>query len=164
MSARPSAQSKPNQRGWLAVGLALALILLSVGILGFFWSSPPAPLTVSSAPAVATSLLPGTVAFLDSSAFTYSPGWTVTGAGADPSEPADPWTQPSGVITFTYTGRDLLLRLAQGDYWGYLNTTVDGVSADYRTLYAPELQGENGPLPQWLLVHQAPDSDHAHEV
>src|SRR5690606_19690047 len=100
---------------------------------------------------------------------------------ADPSEPADAWVQPSGVVSFTYTGGDLLLQLAQGDYWGYLYVTVDGVPANqmprisgnpnqlgapagYRTFYAPELQGDDGPTPQWVLVHHAAAADQAHEV
>ncbi len=99
----------------------------------------------------------------------------MTEEGADPGEPADPWTQPSGVLTFRYSGADLLLQLAQGDYWGYLYVTVDGAPANrlpliadnanqqgepagYRTFYAPELQEDNGATPQWVLVHHANDS------
>jgi O-antigen ligase len=79
------------------------------------------------------------------------------------------------VLTFSYTGSDLLLQLALGDYWGYLYITIDGAPANrlplipgnrngqgapagYRTFYAPELQTNNGPTPQWLWVHRATDT------
>ena len=47
-----------------------------------------------------TSLEPGAVAALDSAPFTWSPGWQVSAAGADPPEPADPFAEPAGVLTF----------------------------------------------------------------
>jgi hypothetical protein len=104
----------------------------------------------------------------------------VSARGADPAEPADPWTQPSGVITFTYTGADLLLQLALGDYWGYLYATVDGLPANqlilrespaqpgqpagYMTLYAPELHEESGPVPHWITLHRGEDASQSHEA
>jgi hypothetical protein len=115
---------------------------------------------------------------LDDPAFVYSPGWRVTAATADPPEPANPWIEPSGRVTFTVRGQDLWLRLAVGDYWGYLYATVDGAPANrlaviagnrnsqgegagYRTLYAPEAQGADGPTPQWIHLHHASDpGDH----
>ncbi|MEZ4718325.1 MAG: hypothetical protein R2851_19870 [Caldilineaceae bacterium] len=51
-------------------------------------------------------------------------------AGADPSEPADPWREPAGTVSFAYTGRELALQLAPGAYWGYLFVTVDGAPAN----------------------------------
>jgi hypothetical protein len=41
-----------------------------------------------------------------------------------------PFTTPSGVMTFTYTGDALWLLLAPGDYWAYLYATVDGRPAN----------------------------------
>jgi len=118
---------------------------------------------------------------MDSPALAYSPGWRVAPDGADPSEPADPWNEPSGALNFTYTGSELVLRLAPGDYWGYLYVTVDGETANllpdmrgnvdsrsrpagYRTFYAPEAQQDGGPSSQWQRVHRAADASRAHTV
>ncbi len=118
---------------------------------------------------------------MDSPVFTYSPGWRVAPDGADPSEPADPWSEPSGALSFTYTGGELALRLAPGDYWGYLYVTVDGETANllpdmrgnvdsrsrpagYRTFYAPEAQQDDGPSAQWQRIHRAADASRAHTV
>ncbi len=67
---------------------------------------------------------------MDDARFVYSPGWQVDAVGADPAEPADPWQQPAGVVNFEYTGQDLALALAEGDYWAYLLVTVDGQPAN----------------------------------
>jgi O-antigen ligase len=164
-----------------SVWLAFGWVALIIGTIGLQWASPPAPPIVPSTPARVESLTPTTVATLNSPIFAYSPGWTVTAQGADPAEPADPWVQPSGVMTFSYTGTDLLLQLAQGDYWGYLYITVDGDPANrlvnipgnlnqqgeragYRTFYAPELQSEDAPSPQWVLVHHDADPAQSHSV
>jgi O-antigen ligase len=164
----------PPMRGlWFAI----ASVMLLAGFIGIRGSSSPAAPVVLAAPTAVEQISPGTVATLDSQPFVYSPGWEVTPQGADPGEPADPWMQPSGVVTFTYTGNDLLLQLAPGDYWGYLYVTVDGLPANqlalisgnlnqqaqpagYRTLYAPELQApesqtDRGTSPQWVWVHRA---------
>jgi len=118
---------------------------------------------------------------MDSPVFTYSPGWRVAPDGADPSEPADPWSEPSGALSFTYTGGELALRLAPGDYWGYLYVTIDGEPANllpnmrgnadsrgrpagYRTFYAPEAQQDDGPSAQWQRIHRAADASRAHTV
>lgn len=110
------------------------------------------------------------MAALDSAPFTWSPGWQVSAAGADPPEPADPFAEPAGVLTFPYTGDELYLLLRPGDYWAYLYVTVDGVPANrlplmagnddsrgqpggYRTLLAPERGVQDEPLP--VLVHAA---------
>jgi O-antigen ligase len=163
------------------VWLTLAGLLLAIGIAGALLAAPPGAPTILTPPSRVESLLPGTTTTLDSPPFAYSPGWTVNAAGADPSEPADPWILPSGVITFTYSGADLLLQLALGDYWGYLYVTVDGAPANriaripgnrnsqgapagYRTFYAPELQTESEPTPQWVLVHRAANPDQNHHV
>lgn len=176
MTARFVQPSSPRFM-WLALGA----ILIVIGAIGIPLSAPPAAPEVLASPSHAETLAPGAVATLDSPPFAYSPGWTVDAAGADPSEPDDPWTQPAGVVTFTYSGSDLLLQLAQGNYWGYLFVTVDGAPANhlpqisgnlnaegelagYRTLYAPELHSENGPTSQWVLVHRAPNRDQTHEV
>src|SRR5690606_8095174 len=94
------------------------------------WILVPASRTAAPAPAPVTELAPGVVAAMDSPVFDYSPGWQVSAAGADPPEPADPWQTPSGSLRFDYTGRDLALQLAVGDYWGYLYVTVDGQPAN----------------------------------
>ncbi len=118
---------------------------------------------------------------MDSPTLTYSPGWRVASDGADPPEPAAPWNEPSGTLNFTYTGGELALRLAPGDYWGYLYVTVDGEPANllptirgnvdsrgrpagYRTFYAPEAQQDGGPSAQWQRIHRAADASRAHAV
>ncbi len=123
-------------------------------------------------PALLTELTPGAVARMDSPVFDWSPGWHVREQGADPAEPADPALSPSGIFTFTYTGSELALQLAVGNYWGFLYVTVDGAAANllpisrghappapqnagYRPLYAPELVQEDGsPAEQWVRVHR----------
>jgi O-antigen ligase len=120
------------------------------------------------------ALAQGVPAAMDSPFFTYSPGWTVGPAGADPPEPSDPFTAPGGTVSFPYAGGDLYLLLAPGDYWAYLYVTVDGQPANrlpvipgnldgegqaagYKPLLAPQrLRGPDGGLtPAWLLVHQS---------
>lgn len=113
---------------------------------------------------------------MDAPPFDYSPGWRVTPDGADPPEPDDPWREPAGVVTFTVTSGELWLRLAVGDYWGYLYATVDGAPANalpviagnvntlgqpagYRTLYAPEQ-----PEPIWAPIYRGLDATRPHEV
>ncbi len=160
----------PPMRGlWFAI----ASVILLAGFVGIRGSSPLAAPVVLAAPTAVEQIGPGTVATLDSQPFVYSPGWKVTPQGADPGEPVDSWMQPSGVVTFTYTGNDLLLQLAPGDYWGYLYVTVDGLPANqlalipgnlnqqaqpagYRTLYAPEYAPKlQPPDSQWVWVHRA---------
>ncbi len=155
-----------RQRGvWAILALICALAALA-------WMLVPASRTAAPAPVPVTELTPGVVAAMDSPVFDYSPGWQVTIDGADPPEPADPWQTPSGSLHFDYTGSDLALQLAVGDYWGYLYVTVDGQPANrlavirgnhnsqgqragYRTFYAPEAQTAQGPAPQWVTVHRA---------
>ena len=125
MNARPPRSSLR----WIVVVAAL------LGMAGAAWlawavtsgpnTTPPVPATVADA-----VLTPGTVAAMDSAAFTYSPGWAVSKAGADPAEPPAPEQEPSGMVEFAYTGRDLALLIAPGDYWGYLFVTVDGAPAN----------------------------------
>ena len=62
--------------------------------------------------------------------FAFEPGWQVSADGADTTEPDQPWTQPSGRVAFQYSGRELALKLALGDYWGYIFVTVDGRPAN----------------------------------
>jgi O-antigen ligase len=118
---------------------------------------------------------------MDSPVFHYEQPWQLSPTGADPSEPADPWQEPAGSLRFTYTGAELALLLAPGDYWGYLYITVDGQPANqlpllrgndnsqgqasgYRTFYAPERQTAVGPTPQWVRIHRSGDSAQSHEV
>lgn len=130
----------------------------------------------------APALTSGIVARMDSSALHYSDGWRLSPGGADPSEPGDAWNEPAGQVAFTYTGRELALQLAVGDYWGYLFVTVDGAPANllanipgnrdsrgnaagYKPLLAPERQSEIGPTALWVPVHRAADDGpHAVEV
>ena len=140
-------------------------------------------------PTAVTELTAGVVANMTSPAFHYAQAWQISPLGADPQEPADPWLTPAGVLTFTYTGSELALLLAPGDYWAYLYLTVDGAPANllptiagnrdsrgtpaaYRTLYAPELQSQGQSQEQsqaqstgeWVRVHQAPNPTQLHEV
>ncbi len=131
-------------------------------------------------PQPAPALTSGIVAWMDSPAFHYSDGWRISPDGADPSEPGDAWNEPAGQITFVYSGRELALQLAVGDYWGYLFVTVDGAPANrlanipgnrdsrgnaagYKPLLAPERQSETGPTGLWVPVHRAAD-DGPHTV
>jgi putative inorganic carbon (hco3(-)) transporter len=125
-------------------------------------------------PVVVSALGSGDVARMDSPLFAYSPGWQVSDAGADPLEPDDPWHEPSGRFAFSYSGRQLAMQLAVGDYWGYLYATVDGGPANrlaqiagnhnsqreragYKPLLAPEWQTPAGPTPRWVILHEATD-------
>jgi hypothetical protein len=146
-------------------------ILLLAGLIGF-WNAGRAAGAACSWPPPQTvnTLQPGVVAAMDSPLFAYSPGWQVSAAGAGPPEPADPFAQPAGTVTFSYTGGDLYLLLRPGDYWAYLYVSVDGESANrlpviggnsdsrgepagYRPLLAPERAADAAPLP--LLVHRS---------
>jgi O-antigen ligase len=161
----------------------VGFIALLGGVWGW-WVAPPAT-SPTLIPSPAAALTPGTVAPMTGPAFVYSPGWQVTDLGADPAEPADPWLEPSGVLTFTYRGQDLWLQLAPGDYWGYLYVTVDGIPANrlavipgnrnalgeragYQTLYAPERQGADGLSadPVWIWAHHAarPTGEHTVQI
>lgn len=156
---------------WTLRGVGLLLIL---GGLVWLRRPQPVPLTPPAPDATLTALAAGDVAAMSAPVFSYSPGWRVTPAGADPAEPADPWQQPSGTVDFTYAGQTLALNLALGDYWGYLYVTVDGQPANrltnipgnrngakqaagYRTFYAPELVTDGAPTPTWVVVHEAAD-------
>ncbi len=162
--------------------LLMGTLLLAAGATWLWLGSGPAG--ESSAPASAPQsvdrLNPGDIASMDSSVFDYSPGWRVSAEGADPSEPADPWTQPAGTLTFAYRGRELALALAEGDYWAYLYVTVDGEPANglihvrgnvdgqgdpagYKTAYAPDLATKAGPGVVWRTLHRAAD-DGPHQV
>jgi O-antigen ligase len=159
--------SDRKSNAWIAAGAA---VLCCAGLvwLALAWrqDDAPAPLPV---PSVVAELTPGSAAAMTSQPFTYSAGWQVSDAGADPPEPVAPWDEPAGVVEFAYQGRDLLLSLAPGDYWAYLFITVDGAPANqapaipgntdsrgdaagYKPLYAPERAGQP---PRWLLVHRA---------
>jgi hypothetical protein len=159
--------SDRKSNAWIAAGAA---VLCCAGLvwLALAWrqDDAPAPLPV---PSVVVELTPGSAAAMTSQPFTYSAGWQVSDAGADPPEPVAPWDEPAGVVEFAYQGRDLLLSLAPGDYWAYLFITVDGAPANqapaipgntdsrgdaagYKPLYAPERAGQP---PRWLLVHRA---------
>ena len=167
-------------RLWTSPSQLLILALLSVfGAAGWLLSAGGE----SESPAAATAvdrLRSGAVASMDSPAFEFQPGWKVSVGGADTTEPDQPWTQPSGRMAFQYSGRELALRLALGDYWGYIFVSVDGRPANrlpviqgnldslgqpggYRPLFAPEKQTAAGPAPEWIVVHSAL-TDGPHDV
>ncbi|MCB9140081.1 MAG: O-antigen ligase family protein [Caldilineaceae bacterium] len=154
-------------------------------IAGLFWlfiipaRRLPIPLPQQEA-APAAVLASGVNAAMTSPAVTYTDGWRVTPAGADPPEPADPWREPAGTLAFSYTGRELALLLAEGDYWGYLFVTVDGKPANrltnirgntnsesrpagYKTFYAPEIAVDGTSAVRPRLIHVAAD-DGPHRV
>ena len=114
----------------------------------------------------------GAIASMDDPAFNYETGWLVSAEGADTTEPASPWAEPAGRMSFRYYGRDLALQLALGDYWGYVFVSVDGGPANrlpvlggnldssghpsgYKPLFSPERHTPSGPSAEWLLVHRA---------
>ncbi|MEM7533951.1 MAG: O-antigen ligase family protein [Chloroflexota bacterium] len=125
----------------------------------------------------------GIVATMNSPVFRYDPPqtWLVDEQGAQPQEPPNPDDEPSGVVSFTYTGRELALELLQGYFWGYLFITVDGEPANllptvadnrnsqgdlagYYTFQAPEKQANHhSPVPRWVRVHVA-DTHTQHTV
>src|SRR5689334_690386 len=165
-----SALPKANRRArlWWA-GAALCAV---AGLAWFVLVRLLQPTPLASQPVRVEQLQSGQSATLDSPVFVYSPGWRVAATGADPHEPADPWHEPSGVITFTYTGTELDLLLALGDYWGYLYVTVDNQPANllpviagnrnslgqlsgYKTFYAPEKQTATGTAETWVRVQRS---------
>lgn len=147
------------------------LLLLS----GAVWLGLPRPAAAPPAPVAVNRLASGTAAAMDSPVFAYQPQWNVSPAGADTREPARPWQEPSGRVTFAYTGQELALQLALGAYWGYIFVTVDGRPANrlpvlpgnpasdgqpagYKPLLAPEKQTPRGPAAEWVVVHRAADN------
>ncbi len=153
----------------------LPALLLGLAALGWWAYRTQVVATDPAPPSSLSSLIPGSIARMDSPLFVYTPGWQISATGADPGEPADPWNEPSGRISFTYSGRNLALQLAVGNYWGFLYVTVDGVAANqlpvidnnrnhqgqvagYKPLLAPEAQRANGPTPRWYSVHSAGDN------
>ena len=165
---------RPSLWSWL-----LALICLAAAG-GWLLLAREVSETPAGQPQSVQALTSGIVARMDSPVFDYSDGWRILPEGADPSEPADAWNEPAGQMTFAYTGRELALQLAVGDYWGYIFVTVDGAAANrlanisgnknsrgnaagYKPLLAPERQTDTGPAALWVPVHSAAD-DGPHEV
>ena len=105
-----TASRRPNLL-WLA-----ALVAAIIG-LGYLWWVQPLP-TPMPPPTQVTSLQGPVMATMDSPVFHYAQPWQLSPTGADPAEPADPWLEPAGALRFTYTGAELALLLAPGDYWG----------------------------------------------
>lgn len=154
-------------------GASIGAVAIALGLLWLTMTLPLYPCTgCGAALSPASALTSGTLASAGSPALSFSPGWTVSPRGADPAEPPDPFAEPSGVVTFTYTGHALWLLLAPGDYWAYLYATVDqrpanrlanipgnvnslGEAAGYITLLAPELaaEPEAGRL-RWVEIHR----------
>lgn len=163
-----------NHLGGSRWTLLTGVLTIAFGLLWLLLTMPWQPCAecgAMSRPALA--LAPGIVAATDSPLFHYSPGWHVTAESADPHEPGDPFGEPAGIVTFTYTGDALWLLLAPGDYWAYLYATVGGKPANrlayiagntdsrnepagYITLLAPELAGRNeDERLRWMEIHQA---------
>lgn len=159
---------------------SLAAVALLAG-LGWLWAVRLPPSSIFAPTATVEVLQGPVIATMQSPAFVYEAGWQLSAIGADPHEPVDPWREPAGRLHFTYTGAELSLLLAAGDYWGYLYVTVDGAPANllpiipgnlnsqgatsgYRTFYAPEQQTPTGPTPQWTRIHRAADATQTHEV
>ena len=161
--------------------LAAALALLAGGAwLGMAARSNVCAPCVIPDPLLLNNLGPGAVVRMDSPIFGYSAGWRVSELGADPAEPADPDGEPAGDLAFPYAGKTLWLRLAPGDYWGYLYVTVDeqpanllatlrdnddslGSPAGYTTLLAPERAVDGQPAPIWVPVHRS-ETDGPHRA
>ncbi len=176
---RLAAMQRVTPMAWFLIGV----LLISSAVVWYWRAGTTACATcIPPAPQNAVVLTSGAVAGMDSPFFAYSPGWQVSAGGADPAEPANPFEQPAGVVTFPYTGADLYLLIAPGDYWGYLYVTVDGQPANrvpviagnfnsqgeaagYTTLLAPERVPDGGgePPPHWLLVQQG-SGESAHNV
>lgn len=177
LQINPTTSFSIRWRRWLAIALL---------ILGSWWiwwrPSPSEIFTASLVPGRTENVLSAPIyATMDSMAFTYSPGWQVSVDGADPTEPADPWQEPAGRVTFQYQGQELALALAVGNYWGYLYVTVDGEpanllpeitgnvnslgeSAGYRTFYVPEADQSGNPSEIWVPVHRSANADMIHSV
>jgi O-antigen ligase len=172
------------QRLRLALWFLTGLLLLSCGFLLYLQTGALVDNCsdcIWLSPQRLTSLSPGTAASMDSPVFTFSEGWTANAQGSDPPEPPKPFEEPAGVVSFPYTGSDLYLLLAPGNYWAYLYITVDGLPANrlpviggnrnsqgelaaYKPLLAPERAPDSGSHePLWLLVHQAQQPDDAAE-
>lgn len=160
-----------GSRRWAPATGALAA---AFGLLWLLLTIPWQPCTTCGTALVSVpTLTPGIVAAAGSPLFHYSPGWHITADGADLLEPDDPFGEPAGVVTFTYTGDALWLLLAPGDYWAYLYATVDGQPANrlaniagnldsrgepagYVTLLAPELADQRpDERLRWVEVHRA---------
>jgi hypothetical protein len=120
-----SLQYLANKRRLLLASLIFAASALSWYFFHLRDSVQPLP-----PPVIVSTLGSGVPARMDSPVFDYSPDWQLSAAGADPREPEDPWREPSGRFAFTYTGRQLAMQLATGNYWGYLYVTVDNAPAN----------------------------------
>ncbi len=183
-----SSRGRANRRTlWLVLALCLAVAGL-FALTTEFGEERRNPV-VTPQPAAVAAISSGIVARMDSPAILYSPGWRVGPEGADPAEPAAPAITPSGIFTFAYTGGNLALNLALGDYWGYLYVTVDGEPANllpnsdghspapplrsgYRPFYAPEAVADGGegnagaPVARWVHIHrlEGPPAEAEHSV
>ncbi|MFN8491095.1 MAG: O-antigen ligase family protein [Caldilineaceae bacterium] len=168
-----SASPKANRAALLWWAVAALCVIAGLAWFALVRLNRPTPLAIQ--PVRVEQLKSRESATLDSPVFAYSPGWRVDATGADPHEPPAPWHEPSGVVTFTYTGAELDLLLAVGDYWGYLYVTVDNQPANllpvmasnrnrlgqlsgYKTFYAPEKQTATGTAEQWVRVHRSATS------
>ncbi len=164
----------PDGERYRGLGTLFGIAGLLCFVAGLLWLAiiPPAQPLDLPAPQPHAVLVSGEISRMDSPALSYSENWTVDAHGADPPEPAGPWTEPAGDITFSYSGDELALEVAQGDYWGFFYTTVDGmpanrlpviagntnslgVEAGYKPLYAPELQQDGRPSAHWLTIHRS---------
>ncbi|MEZ4580612.1 MAG: hypothetical protein R3A10_02950 [Caldilineaceae bacterium] len=143
-------QTARRSRVFLLIGAGL--IAAGVGLL--LWRDRvPAP-PAMPAPSTVDALTPQTVAAMDSPAFAHSDGWRVDAAGADPSEPADPWpslparsASPTRGASWRCNWRPALTGATCSSPWTVRRPTLPaitgnvdsrGAPAGYTTLYAPE--------------------------
>lgn len=162
---------------FLRLGPLLLLVALSWWLVSERTApSPPVPATLVE------RLESGTAATMTSPFLNFQEGWRTGPLGADPREPADPWSQPSGRFSFRYHGQELYFNIASGAYWGFLfvrvdgepanqlawmpgNHNADGQEAGYLPLLAPERQSGELPEAHWMLIHQTPaPGEHLVEV
>ena len=163
MSVATSADSGKPRLACRQLGIVLGGLLLTLA--GTVWlalARQPGSAAVPTPGHTDTPFASGIAAAMTSPSLRYSPGWTVTDLGADPREPAEPFAEPAGVIEFSYTGRELDLLVAPGDYWAYLTVTVDGQPANLLPTLAGSIDGLEGPAGYKPLF--APEIDPAGDL
>lgn len=146
------------------------LLLALAGTAWLALAGQPAPGALPTPRPTDASLTSGVAAAMTNPGLRYSPGWKISEQGADPAEPAEPFAEPAGSVEFSYTGGELAMLLAPGDYWAYLYVTVDGQPANllpaiggnvdslgqpagYKVLFAPELAAPEAG--RWVPIHRA---------
>jgi O-antigen ligase len=157
----------PRSRGFLVLG---GLLLAVAGTAWLALAGQPAPGALPTPRPTGAPITAGVAAAMTNPGLRYSPGWKISDQGADPAEPVEPFAEPAGVVEFSYTGGELAMLLAPGDYWAYLYVTVDGQPANllpamvgnldslgqpagYKVLFAPELAAPEAG--RWVPIHRS---------